>query len=65
MIQSMTGFGKAIAEIANKKVTVEVKSVNSKQLDLMAKVCPQYRSEKWTFVSWCSARCSAARLNLS
>ena len=39
----MTGFGKATAEIANKKVTVEVKSVNSKQLDLQTKVCPQYR----------------------
>ncbi len=43
MIQSMTGYGKATAEIANKKVTAEVKSVNSKQLDLMTKVCPQYR----------------------
>ena len=49
MIQSMTGFGKAIAEIANKKVTVEVKSVNSKQLDLMAKVCPQYREREMDF----------------
>jgi len=39
----MTGFGKATAEIAAKRVTVEVKSVNSKQLDLQAKVCPQYR----------------------
>ena len=49
MIQSMTGFGKAIAEIANKKVTVEVKSVNSKQLDLMAKVCAQYREREMDF----------------
>jgi len=39
----MTGYGKASAIIANKKVTVEVKSVNSKQLDLQTKVCPQYR----------------------
>lgn len=39
----MTGFGKASAEIANKKITVEVKSVNSKQLDLQTKVAPQYR----------------------
>lgn len=39
----MTGFGKATAEVANKRVTVEVKSVNSKQLDLQTKVCPQYR----------------------
>lgn len=43
MIQSMTGFGKATAELSNKKVTVEVKSLNSKQLDLTLKVAPQYR----------------------
>lgn len=49
MIQSMTGFGKATAEIANKKVTVEIKSVNSKQLDLQAKVCPQYREREMEF----------------
>lgn len=45
----MTGFGKATAEIANKKVTVEIKSVNSKQLDLQAKVCPQYRELEMGF----------------
>ena len=45
----MTGFGKAIAEIANKKITVEVKSVNSKQLDLMTKVCSSYREREMEF----------------
>ncbi len=49
MIQSMTGFGKATAEIANKKVTVEIKSLNSKQLDLMTKVCAQYREREMEF----------------
>lgn len=49
MIQSMTGFGKATAEIANKKVTVEIKSLNSKQLDLMSKVCAQYREREMEF----------------
>lgn len=34
MLLSMTGFGKASAEANNKKITVEVKSLNSKQLDL-------------------------------
>lgn len=45
----MTGFGKATAEIAHKKVTVEVKSLNSKQLDLMMKVCQQYREREMEF----------------
>lgn len=49
MIQSMTGFGKAMAEFANKKVTVEIKSLNSKQLDLSMKVDPQYRELEMEF----------------
>lgn len=34
MIQSMTGFGKASLQLPNKKITVEIKSLNSKGLDL-------------------------------
>ena len=34
MIQSMTGFGKASCELADKVVVIEIKSLNSKQLDL-------------------------------
>jgi len=43
MIQSMTGFGKAVEVINNKKVTAEIKSLNSKQLDLSVKLPPCYR----------------------
>jgi len=39
----MTGYGKATAIVANKKITAEIRSVNSKQLDLSMKVAPQYR----------------------
>lgn len=49
MIYSMTGFGKAVAEIANKKVTVEIKSLNSKQLDLNMKCNAQYREREMEF----------------
>ncbi|MBN1463808.1 MAG: YicC family protein [Paludibacteraceae bacterium] len=45
MVQSMTGFGKASAEIGNKKITVEVKSLNSKQLDLSTRICSLYREK--------------------
>jgi uncharacterized protein (TIGR00255 family) len=44
MIKSMTGFGKAEATINNKKITVEVRSLNSKQLDLSLKIPGKYRS---------------------
>lgn len=38
MINSMTGFGKAESEIGNKKVTVQIKSLNSKQIDINTKL---------------------------
>ena len=39
----MTGFGKAEATCENKKITVEIRSLNSKQLDLSVKMPPIYR----------------------
>src|SRR5690606_27144288 len=38
MIQSMTGFGKAMLQLPNKKITVEVKSLNSKNLDISVRM---------------------------
>jgi uncharacterized protein (TIGR00255 family) len=45
MIKSMTGFGKAEFEINNKKVTIEIKSLNSKQADINTRI-PQLFREK-------------------
>lgn len=44
MIKSMTGYGKAEKDIQNKKIRVEIRSLNSKQLDLSLKMPPAYRS---------------------
>ncbi|MDE6484012.1 MAG: YicC family protein [Duncaniella sp.] len=38
MLYSMTGFGRAIVEIPNKKITVEIKSLNSKQMDVATRI---------------------------
>ena len=46
MIQSMTGYGKSVVNYKGKKITVEVKSLNSKSLDLMARVAPAYREKE-------------------
>ncbi len=51
MIQSMTGYGKASAVVNNKKVTAEIRSLNSKQLDLGMKTAPQYREREMEFRS--------------
>ena len=46
MVLSMTGFGKTTCELANRKITVEIKSLNSKQLDLFARVPGIYREKE-------------------
>lgn len=46
MIQSMTGFGKAICELPNKKISIEIKSLNSKQLDLNTRLPNLYREKE-------------------
>lgn len=43
MIQSMTGFGKASLQLPTKKITVEIKSLNSKGLDLNTRMPSVYR----------------------
>lgn len=43
MIQSMTGFGKASLQMPDKKITVEVKSLNSKGIDLNVRMPQAYR----------------------
>ena len=45
MVQSMTGFGKATCENGNKKIVVEIKSLNSKQLDLSTRISGLYREK--------------------
>ena len=43
MIQSMTGYGKSVASLQGKKIHVEIKSLNSKALDLSIRIAPLYR----------------------
>ena len=45
MIKSMTGYGKAEFEAVNKKITIELKSLNSKQLDINSRVPILYREK--------------------
>lgn len=46
MIQSMTGYGKSLVVYKGKKVNVEIKSLNSKQLDLTTRIAPLYREKE-------------------
>lgn len=46
MIQSMTGYGKSIIQLPSKKVSIEIKSLNSKNLDLNARMPSIYREKE-------------------
>lgn len=46
MIQSMTGYGKAVVEFGGKKINIEIKSLNSKTLDVQARIAPLYREKE-------------------
>ena len=45
MVRSMTGYGKAECEFSNKKVTIEIKSLNSKQMDLNTRISLLFREK--------------------
>lgn len=46
MIQSMTGYGKSVVTFNEKKINVEIKSLNSKSLDLSTRIAPLYREKE-------------------
>ncbi|HMN07092.1 MAG TPA: YicC family protein [Flavobacteriales bacterium] len=52
MLRSMTGFGRAEGQIGGKKVTVELRSLNSKQLDLLVKLPTLWRDKEAELRSW-------------
>ena len=46
MILSMTGYGKAVVTYKEKKINIEIKSLNSKALDLSTRIAPLYREKE-------------------
>jgi uncharacterized protein (TIGR00255 family) len=65
MIKSMTGYGKAIAETPRKKITVEIKSLNSKQLDLSTKLPWLYKEKEPEIRNLISQRLDRGKVDFS
>ena len=65
MIQSMTGFGKASLQLAAKKITVEVKSLNSKGLDLNVRIPSVYREMELGLRNEVAARLERGKIDLA
>ena len=65
MIKSMTGYGKAIAETSNKKITIEIKSLNSKQLDLNLKLPWLYKEKEPEIRNLISQKLDRGKIDLT
>jgi uncharacterized protein (TIGR00255 family) len=65
MIQSMTGFGKAIMQLSNKKITVEIKSLNSKGLDLNVRTPSVYREMELQIRNTIALRLDRGKIDFS
>ncbi|MDR2388204.1 MAG: hypothetical protein LBD89_00245, partial [Tannerellaceae bacterium] len=65
MIQSMTGFGKVTAELPEKKVTVEIKALNSKQLDLFTRIPSAYKEMEMPLRSQLLASLERGKIELT
>ena len=66
MIFSMTGYGRAECLVANnKKLVVEIKSLNSKSLDLSVRIAPQLRSKELEIRTLIAQRLERGKLDLS
>ncbi|MDQ1297420.1 MAG: YicC family protein [Bacteroidota bacterium] len=65
MIKSMTGYGKSIAEFPQKKITVEVKSLNSKSLDLTTRLPWIYKEKESEIRNLMSQKLDRGKIDLA
>jgi uncharacterized protein (TIGR00255 family) len=65
MIKSMTGFGKALVEVSGKKVNVEIRSLNSKQLDLNFRIPYIYKEKELELRSEISKQVERGKVDVS
>ncbi len=65
MILSMTGYGKSAVSYKGKKITVEVKSLNSKTFDLSARIASLYREKEMTIRQKVQSRLMRGKIDFS
>ncbi|MBO5181430.1 MAG: YicC family protein [Paraprevotella sp.] len=65
MIQSMTGYGKAVTVFNGKKIHAEIKSLNSKALDLSTRIAPLYREKEMEIRNLISTRLERGKVDFN
>ncbi len=65
MLQSMTGFGKAECELKNKKITVEIRTLNSKNVDISMRMNSLYREKEIEIRNLLTSRLERGKIDFS
>lgn len=65
MVHSMTGYGKAVVELPHKKLTIEIRSLNSKQFDLFTRIPMIYREKEIGLRNDLSKKLERGKIDLS
>ena len=61
----MTGYGRAVVELPNKKITIEIRSLNSKQFDLFTRLPLLYREKEIALRNSLSKQLERGKVDLS
>lgn len=65
MIYSMTGYGKAVAQFQDRKICVEIRSLNGKAMDLSARVAPQFKGREMELRTLISAKLERGKVDFA
>ncbi|VAV85279.1 Protein YicC [hydrothermal vent metagenome] len=65
MIQSMTGYGKSVLQLPTKKISIEIKSLNSKNLDLNARMPSIYREKELSIRKLIASKLERGKVDFS
>lgn len=65
MILSMTGYGKSVVVYKDKKINVEIKSLNSKALDLSTRIAPLYREKEMEIRQYIAGKLSRGKVDFA
>lgn len=65
MIHSMTGYGKSVLQLPNKTISIEIKSLNSKSLDLNMRMPSIYRSKELDLRKTVAAKLNRGKVDFS
>lgn len=65
MIQSMTGYGKCVTEFNGKKIHAEIKSLNSKALDLSSRIAPLYREKEMEIRTYIASNLERGKIDFN